>query len=46
MFTRPWRLDPKKHRSAEEEFLAMEKAGIIPRSNSPWSSELHLVHKK
>jgi hypothetical protein len=46
MFARPWRLDPEKHRIAEEEFLALEKAGIIRRSNSPWTSPLHLVPKK
>jgi hypothetical protein len=34
------------HRIAEEEFLALEKAGIIRRSNSPWVSPLHLVPKK
>jgi hypothetical protein len=31
---------------AEEEFLSLEKAGIIRRSNSPWASPLHLVPKK
>jgi hypothetical protein len=46
VFTRPWRLDLEKHRIAKEEFLALEKAGIIRRSNSPWASPLHLVHKK
>ncbi len=46
MFARPQRLDPEKHRIAEEEFLALEKAGIIRRSNSPWASLLHLVPKK
>ncbi len=46
MFTRPWRLDPEKHRIAEEEFLTLEKAGIIRRSNSLWASPLHLVPKK
>jgi hypothetical protein len=46
VFARPWRLDPEKHRIAEEEFLALEKAGIIRRSNSPWASPLHLVPKK
>ena len=46
VFARPWGLDPEKHRIAEEEFLALEKAGIISRSNSPWASPLHLVPKK
>ncbi len=47
VFACPRRLDPEKHRIAEEEFLlAMEKAGIIRRSNSPWVSSLHLVPKK
>jgi hypothetical protein len=44
VFARPRRLDPFKHRITEEEFLAMEKAGIC--SNSPWVSPLHLVPKK
>jgi hypothetical protein len=35
VFARSRRLDPEKHRIAEEEFLALEKAGIIRRSNSP-----------
>ncbi len=46
VFARPQRLDPEKHHIAEEEFLALEKAGIIRRSNSPWASPLHLVTKK
>jgi hypothetical protein len=46
VFARPRRLDLEKHRIAEEEFLALEKAGIIRRSNSPWASPLHLVPKK
>jgi hypothetical protein len=46
MFAGPRRLDPEKHSIAEEEFLAMEKAGIIPRSNSPWASPRHLEPKK
>ncbi len=29
MFARPWRLDPEKHRIPNEEFLTLEKAGII-----------------
>jgi hypothetical protein len=35
VFARPRRLDPEKHHIAEEEFLTLEKAGIIRRSNSP-----------
>jgi hypothetical protein len=40
VFARPRRLDPEKHRITEEEFLAMEKVGIILCSNSPWASPL------
>ncbi len=29
VFARPRQVDPEKHRIAEEEFLALEKAGII-----------------
>ena len=39
-------LDPEKLASAKKEFSAMEKAGIIRRPNSPWSSPLHMVKKK
>ncbi len=46
LFARPRRLDPEKHCIAEEEFLALEKAGIIRPSNLPWASPLHLVPKK
>ena len=46
VFARPRRLDPEKHAIAEAEFLALEKAGIIRRSKSPWASPLHLVPKK
>jgi hypothetical protein len=38
VFARPRWLDPEKHRITEEEFLALEKAGIICHSNSPWAS--------
>jgi hypothetical protein len=46
VFARPRRLEPEKHGIAEEEFLALEKAGIIRHSNSLWASPLHLVPKK
>ncbi len=46
VFARPRGLDPEKHCIAEEEFLALEKAGIICHSNLPWASPLHLVPKK
>jgi transposase InsO family protein len=39
------RLDGEKLAAAKEEFLRMEKEGIIRRSNSPWSSPLHMVQK-
>ena len=39
-------LDPDKLSAAKEEFSAMEKARIIRRSSSPWSSPLHMVKKK
>ena len=40
------RLDPAKLAIAKAEFSAMEKAGIIHRSTSPWASPLHMVKKK
>ena len=46
VFAKPRRLDPEKLATAQAEFSAMEKAGIIRRSNSPWSSPLHMVKKK
>ena len=46
VFSKPRRLDPEKLAAAQEEFSAMEKAGIIQRATSPWSSPLHMVKKK
>lgn len=40
------RLDPAKLRIVKEEFSALEAAGIVRRSDSPWSSPLHMVRKK
>ncbi len=37
------RLDGEKLAAAKKEFLQMEKDGIVRRSNSPWSSPLHMV---
>ena len=39
------RLSPEKRIIAEKEFRDMEAMGIIRRSNSPWSSPLHVVPK-
>ena len=39
------RLSPEKLQAAKQEFLKMEKLGIVRRSNSPWSSPLHMVPK-
>ena len=41
VFAKARRLDPEKLASAKAEFLKMEKAGIVRRSSSPWSSPLH-----
>jgi hypothetical protein len=38
-------LDSEKLGAAKNEFLQMEKDGIVWRSNSPWSSLLHKVWK-
>ena len=45
MFAKARRLDPDKLRTAKEEFRKLELAGIIPRSDSPWASPLHMVKK-
>jgi hypothetical protein len=39
------RLDPVKLAAAQKEFAQLEKQGIIRRSNSSWSSPLHMVQK-
>ena len=46
VFAKARRLDPAKLAVAKAEFSAMEKAGIIRRSTSPWASPLHMVKKK
>ena len=42
----PRRLAPDKLRAAKEYFATMCAAGICRRSDSPWSSRLHMVPKK
>jgi hypothetical protein len=38
-------LDPDKLAAVKAEFLQLEQDGIVQRSNSPWSSPLHMVRK-
>ena len=45
VFARARRLAPDKLASAKQEFLEMEKMGIIQKSNSPCASPLHMVPK-
>ena len=35
-----------KFSAAKDEFTKMEEAGIVRRSNSPWSSPLHIIPKQ
>jgi Reverse transcriptase (RNA-dependent DNA polymerase)/RNase H-like domain found in reverse transcriptase len=42
---KPRRLDAAKRAVAEKEFRELEAAGIVRRSNLPWSSPLHMVPK-
>jgi hypothetical protein len=46
LFAKSRRLDPDKLRTAQKEFRALEKDGIVRRSNSGWSSPLHMVPKQ
>jgi RNase H-like domain found in reverse transcriptase/Reverse transcriptase (RNA-dependent DNA polymerase)/Integrase core domain/Integrase zinc binding domain len=45
VFAKARRLDPQKLAIAEAEFRALEKAGVVRRSDSPWASPLHMVPK-
>ena len=45
VFAKPRRLDQAKLEAARAEFAELERLGIIRRSNSPWSSPLHVVPK-
>ena len=45
VFAKARRLDPDKMRMAESEFRSLEQLGIVRRSDSPWSSPLHMVAK-
>ena len=45
VFAKARRLNPGKLASTKAEFLKMEKAGIVRRSSSPWSSTLRMVSK-
>jgi hypothetical protein len=45
IFSKSRRLAPDKHAAAQAEFEFLVKAGIARRSNSPWSSPLHMVPK-
>ena len=45
VFAKPRRLDQAKLEAAKAEFAELERLGIIRRSDSPWSSSLHVVPK-
>ncbi|XP_050352242.1 uncharacterized protein K02A2.6-like [Nymphalis io] len=44
--SRPRRLDPERLKIAKQEFDEMLQSGTARRSDSPWSSPLHLTKKK
>jgi hypothetical protein len=45
VFATARRLDPEKYAIAEKEFLELETAGVVCRTDSPWASALHMVPK-
>jgi hypothetical protein len=45
MFAKARRLDAGKYKQTREEFQQLEAAGIVRRSDSEWSSPLHMVLK-
>ena len=45
LYARPRLLDLVKLALAKAEFLKLQSAGIIHRSDSPWASPLHMVQK-
>ena len=44
-FAKARRLDAENLESARKKFAAMEAAGVIRWSSSPWASPLHMVQK-
>ena len=45
LYAQPRLLDQVKLALAKAEFLKLQSAGIIHRSDSPWASPLHMVQK-
>ena len=45
VYAKARRLDANKLKAAKTEFVAMEKAGIVRRFDSPWANPLHMVPK-
>lgn len=43
---KPRRLDPTRLQAAKKEFEDLLASGVVRRSESPWSSALHMVKKK